>query len=97
MNELEQKILSQINKFRKDPKAFLDKSDKISKRNLNFYKTFLNSLNKSSELTLNEELSSIAKEEAKKFFEDSEYNKYQIGEEFQPKLRENFSKEESAD
>ena len=96
MNELEQKILSQINKFRKDPKSFLDKSDKTSQKSLKDYKTFLNSLNKSSELTLNEELSNIAKKEAKIFFEDPGYNKYQIGEEFQPKLSENFSKKESA-
>ena len=96
MNELEQKILSQINKFRKDPKSFLDKSDKTSQKSLKDYKTFLNSLNKSSELTFNEELSNIAKKEAKIFFEDPGYNKYQIGEEFQPKLSENFSKKESA-
>ena len=96
MSELEQKILSQINKFRKDSKAFLDKSDKISQKNLNDYKTFLISLNKIPELNLNQDLSNIAKEEAKKFFEDPGYNRYQIGEEFQPKLSEIFSKKESA-
>ena len=96
MNELEQKILAQINKFRKNPKSFFDKSDKILQKDLNVFYTLLNSLNKISELELNEELSNKAKEEAKKLFEDPGYNKFQIGEEFQPKLSENFSKKESA-
>ena len=66
MNELEQKILAQINKFRKNPKSFFDKSDKILQKDLNVFYTLLNSLNKISELELNEELSNKAKEEAKK-------------------------------
>ena len=96
MTELEQKILSQINIFRKDPNTFLRKSDKILHKSLKDYKTFLNSLNESSDLKLDKELSNIAKKEAKKFFEDPEYNKYQIGEEFQPQLSREFSQEESA-
>ena len=96
MNDLEQKIFSQINKFRNDPSTFMEKSSKIRQKYLNDYKNFLNSLEKRESLELDNELMNIAKEESKKFFEDSEYNKYQIGEEFHLKLSENFSQKDSA-
>ena len=97
MNDLEQEIFSQINKFRNDPSTFIEKSSKIrQKKYLNDYKKFLNSLDKGENLKLDNELMYIAKEESKKFSEDTEYNKYQIGEEFYIKLSEKFSQKESA-
>ena len=97
MNDLEQEIFSQINKFRNDPSTFIEKSSKIrQKKYLNDYKKFLNSLDKGENLKLDNELMYIAKEESKKFSEDTEYNKYQIGEEFYIKLSQKFSQKESA-
>ena len=53
-------------------------------------KNILNQLEKLPELKSNKKLCEIAKEEIKKFENDDDYNKYQIGEEFTSELSENF-------
>ena len=45
-----------------------------------------------TELVPDKELCDLAKEEVKKFSENSDYNKFQIGEEIKFNISENFSK-----
>ena len=70
----------------------MDKKDFVKKKKQNEYETFINSLDKMTELIPDKELCDIAKEELKKLSEDEDYNKYQIGEEFKPKLSDKFLK-----
>ena len=96
MNEFENQILTQINKFRNEPKVFLEKELKLPPKNQKDFKNFINSLDKKPILKLNDKLCNIAKEEAKKFYDDPAYNKYQIGNEILPELSPNFSRKDSA-
>jgi len=66
----------------------------VSKKNLAEYEKFLNSLEIMTKLIIDKELYNIAKEEHKKFEEDENYNKYQIGDEFRQKLSEQFSEKD---
>ena len=83
MDESHQKLLEMINTFRTNPQSFIEYKKSLKKKNHPEYEEFLNSLEPKNELQPDEELTNIAKEEVKKFSENSEYNNYQIGEEFQ--------------
>ena len=85
-------IYKQIKEFREDPKKFLDKKDLEKLRKQKEYENFINSLEKFPELTPDKELYELAKSEVQKFEDNSEYQKYQIGEEFKENLSENLSK-----
>ena len=65
--------------------------DKVKKKKIKEYEEFLNSLEKMPGLKPDKELCDLAKEELKKFSEDGDYNKYQIGEECKFKLSDKFS------
>ena len=82
-------IYEQIKEFRENPKKFLDKKFSKIKKTKRIWKFY--SLEKLPELTPDKELCDIAKEELKKFLENDNYNKYQIGEDFKSKLNDKFS------
>ena len=94
--EEEKPIFDLVNEFRSNPKSFADKKDGIKKKEHKEYERYINTLEKMEQLKIDEELINIAKEEVKQFSEDSEYTKYQIGEEIKHELSENFDKEHSA-
>ena len=96
--ELFADILEQIQKFRDDPNSFLDKVESLKKKTkkIGEYKTFINTLQKMNPLIPDKELYKIAEEEMKKLSEDSEYQNYQIGEEFQNDISEDFVQNEVA-
>ena len=94
------KIIEEINIFRKNPKSFLDKKEILKKKKLiEEYESYINTLETMGELKLDKELCEMANLEMKNFSNDySNYLRYQIGEEFKSEsnLSENFSKEEIA-
>ena len=90
-------ILEQIQKFRDDPNSFLDKVEFLKKKKkIEEYKTFINTLQKMNPLIPDKELYKIAEEEMKKLSEDSDYQKYQIGTEFQNDISKDFVQNEVA-
>ena len=91
-------IVNQIKQFREDPKSFLDKVGFTKKaKKIKEYKEYINTLEQMPELILDKDLCKIAEEESKKLSEDENYNKYQIGEEFQNiNIGPNFAKNEVA-
>ena len=70
----------------------MDKKGFVKKKKQNEYENFINTLDKMTELVPDKELCDLAKEEVKKFSENSDYNKFQIGEEIKFNISENFSK-----
>ena len=94
LNESEQKIFNLINEFRINPKKFLEKKDLVKKKKQKEYENFIDKLDNFPELMLDKELCDISKEELKKFTENENYNKYQIGEEFNSKLSDKFSQKD---
>ena len=89
---MEGQILTQINKFRKDHKEFFDKKVKPKKFKNDYQNFLLKSPINLNALQKSQELFNLAKEEAKKYSEESEYNEIQIIEELKQKLSNNFSK-----
>jgi hypothetical protein len=55
------------------------------------YENFINKLDNMPELMPVKELCDISKENLKKFSENENYNKFQIGDEFKSKLSDKFS------
>ena len=94
--EEEKPIFDILNDFRSDPKKYKEKNTGLKKKGLKDYENYLNSLDKMNLLKIDEELINICKEEVKKFSEDADYNKYQIGEELEFELSKTFDKEHSA-
>ena len=91
--------MKQIKQFREDPKSFLGKLTFIkAKKKIKDYVDFINSLNKMPPLVPDKDLFELAKNEMEKFNEDSDsnYKRYQIGEEFQNNLSSDFVKNEVA-
>jgi hypothetical protein len=91
LDESEEKILNLINEFRKNPKKFLEKKNLVKSKKQKDYENFINKLDNMPELMPDQELCDISKEELKKFSEDENYIKFQIGDEFKPKLSDKFS------
>ena len=90
-------IINQINQFREKPQSYLNKDQfPENSEKKKEYKEFINKLTAMPPLVLDKELCKIAEEEMKKFSGNSEYNKYQIGEEFQSSLSKDFTKNEVA-
>jgi cell division protein FtsB len=92
LSKEENSIFEQIKEFRQNPKKFLDKKDFVKNKKRKEYENFINTLEKMPELVPDKELCDLAKEEVKKFSEDSDYNKFQIGEEIKFNISEKFSK-----
>ena len=96
-NNVDREIMQTIQQFRTNPKVYLNQSKFIgNQKKKKEYEDFINSLQKMPELILDKNLCKIAEEESKKFSEDSDYNKYQIGEEFKIKIGEEFNIDEVA-
>ena len=92
LSKEENSIFEQIKEFRQNPKKFLDKKDFVKNKKRKEYENFINALEEMPELVPDKELCDLAKEEVKKFSEDSDYNKFQIGEEIKFNISEKFSK-----
>ena len=94
----ENEIMKTIQRFRESPKSFFEPKElpkNLAKKKE--YEDYINSLEKMPNLIFDENLCKLAEEELKKLSEDPEtYNKYQIGEEFQANLSNNFIKNEWA-
>ena len=90
-------ITEQINQFRFEPKSYLGKLEFTkTKKKVKDYEEFINSLETMPKLIFDKTLCSIAKEELEKFSKDDEYNNYQIGEEFQTNLSQDYDQKEVA-
>ena len=96
LNEEENKILEQINKFRIKPIYYLDCKDKVKKRFQNEYETYLKTLKNKPKFSPDKKLCDIAQKEIKKFYEDTHYEPYQINEELEFELNKNYNKNYSA-
>ena len=96
--EFEKEIIKIINQFRENPKSILEQKELIkNKKKQKEFEDYINSLEKMPELIFDETLCEIAKEELKKLSEvPEEYNKYQIGEEFQANISSEFTRNEIA-
>ena len=93
-SEYLQIIMKQINQFRKDPKSYSDKLRCVKDiKKIKDYKEFINTLKEIPQLIPDKELFQLAKEELEKFSSVSDYNYYQIGQEFQNEFSQDFDKE----
>ena len=97
-SDSENKIIKIIQQFREAPKSYIEgKEVPKNKKKRKEYEDYINSLEKMPELILDKNLCKIAAEELKKLSEDPEnYNKIQIGEEFQININDEFIKNEMA-
>ena len=98
LSEDENKIINQIKSFRNNPKSLLEQTELIkNKKRRNDYEAYINSLNKMEELKLDQKLIEIAREEIKILSDDIDnYEKFQINEEFKPKLSNEYDKKNIA-
>ena len=96
--DIENEIMKLIQQFREVPKSFLDKKETpTNKKKKKEYEDFINSLEKMPKLELDKNLCKLAEEELKKLSEDCDnYNKYQVGEEFEANINDEFVKNEVA-